>query len=327
MTEPEKRKFSEADIDGADDDEDVHPVARAKTYERFTDEIAVASHKIGAVIGPRGSVVKEIIRRSSCKVVVETDDPPRVVFSSEISQECVEEAKALVERVLLEGNIFLKDSTNGFDRGASREDDSRDDRATIECPGDRVGVVIGASGTVIHDLIARSGASITVNNDAPSANGSKKINITGSVNQVREATRLVNLVITKGPAALNNSQHRQPEPLHNSHNVHNSHNSHNNYSTPHVQHVQPSPPLVIVMELDIPQDRIAVVIGAKGMVLNEIMARSRAKIVIKQDVPEGTSPKVVFTGTQDQIGLGMVLVSAVIADGPSALVTLGTFFT
>jgi polyribonucleotide nucleotidyltransferase len=71
--------------------------------------------------------------------------------------------------------------------------------------------------------------------------------------------------------------------------------------------------------MEIASDRVAVVIGSRGLVLSEIKSRSRCKIVITQDVSASSTSKVLFTGMQDDIDFAMELVQRVVNEGPKAL--------
>jgi len=44
---------------------------------------------------------------------------------------------------------------------------------------------------------------------------------------------------------------------------------------------------VVSDQLEMPKDKVGITIGAKGVVIQEIMRRSCCKIIIDQDVPEG----------------------------------------
>lgn len=47
--------------------------------------------------------------------------------------------------------------------------------------------------------------------------------------------------------------------------------------------------------MDCPQERVANVIGSRGIVINDIMRRTGCKIVINQDVPDGKPAAVEIT--------------------------------
>lgn len=73
---------------------------------------------------------------------------------------------------------------------------------------------------------------------------------------------------------------------------------------------------VLAESMDIAKEKVGPTIGAKGVVIQDIMRRSGCKIIIEQ---ETTPCKVVFTGTRAQIDAAVNLVQLVVANGASAL--------
>ena len=343
MAEPEKRKYSEAGISENEDDEDIsHRVAKAKTYETYEESIPCPVSKVGSVIGPRGLVVKEIMRQTQCKVVVleARGELPRVLIS-EGTEENIHRAKLIIERIFEEGNGFIRAS---FESNLEEEEVFEGDSELIEmdCPLDRVGAVIGSKGVILRELMSKSGAKITLGT-ADIREGDyvyRRITVGGTPRQVQVARDLI-IGVIKGGLEVISELLQGIKP---------SRSSSSEYDRGSFERerdgrfdrggggmearergfrpgMMPSSgrsssslsSASMTTEMDIPKDRIAVVIGTKGTILNEIMGRTGCKIIINQDVPEHISPKVIFTGTHEQIGPAMVLVSAVMADGPQAL--------
>jgi far upstream element-binding protein len=71
--------------------------------------------------------------------------------------------------------------------------------------------------------------------------------------------------------------------------------------------------------LDMPREKVGIVIGTRGTIVQDIMARSGCKVVLNQDVPEGTPCKAIITGYPDQIDVAKSLILSVISHGPSGI--------
>jgi polyribonucleotide nucleotidyltransferase len=140
MAETEKRKFSETideDLDAADD-EATKRAAKAKILHAYDDEMSFPRAKVGMLIGPKGSNVKEIMRQSGCKIVVdqrgEGGDVMIYFRQDTASKEGILLAKTLIAKLLGEGCTFLRaedERTNATTKGVSM----------IKCPHERVGYV------------------------------------------------------------------------------------------------------------------------------------------------------------------------------------------
>jgi len=73
------------------------------------------------------------------------------------------------------------------------------------------------------------------------------------------------------------------------------------------------------VHMEIEPAKVGAVIGAKGVIINEIMKRSGAKIIVNQDFPGGAPQRVVIQGNMKQVTDARPLLVAVIAEGPHAL--------
>ncbi|CAM9380086.1 unnamed protein product, partial [Ectocarpus fasciculatus] len=252
-----------------------------------TEEMDCPQVKVGTVIGARGIIVQEIMRRSGCKIVVNQDGfpdgvPRKVVFTGQPAQ--IQIAKQLVSAVIAEGPSAIQTTgTDGSDAALQISE--------MDCPPDKVGIVIGSRGVIIQDIMRKSGCKIVVSQHVPAGNPCI-VQITGKAFQIAEAKRLVTAVIENGPLALNG--------------VDNSGASGADLD-------------VTTEEMECPADKVGIVIGAKGVIVNEIMRRSGVKVVINQDVPAGQPNIVVFTGPRYRIATAKNLVTSVITGGPNAL--------
>jgi far upstream element-binding protein len=70
--------------------------------------------------------------------------------------------------------------------------------------------------------------------------------------------------------------------------------------------------------MEIPQERVGQVIGAKGAVIQDIQSRSGARVAVHQNFPPGVPRQVEIQGTREQINLGLELVRRIVETGPAA---------
>jgi rRNA processing protein Krr1/Pno1 len=255
----------------------------------LTEEMDCPQAKVGTVIGARGIIVQEIMRRSGCKIVVNQDGfpdgaPRKVVLTGHAAQILI--AKQLVSAVIAEGPSAIQ--TVGVGDGS---DGAALQISEMDCPPDKVGIVIGSRGVIIQDIMRKSGCKIVVNQHVP-AGSPCVVQITGKAFQITEAKRLVTAVIENGPLALNGLDAT-------------------NASGADLD--------VGTEEMECPADKVGIVIGAKGVIVNEIMRRSGTKVVINQEVPAGEPNVVVITGPKYRIATAKNLIASVITGGPNAL--------
>jgi rRNA processing protein Krr1/Pno1 len=237
-------------------------------------------------------IIQEIMRRSGCKIVINQNNfpdgaPRKVVITGSSSQ--IPIAKSLVEAVINEGPGAIQEKLGeeGFD-----VDSSALVLSEMECPSEKVGIVIGSRGVIIQEIMRRSGCKIVVNQRVPDGAPSI-VQITGKQHQIDNAKRLINSVIQNGPLALNGPS---------------------DVGTNISLDVD-----IVTEQVDCPAEKVGIVIGAKGVIINEIMRRSGTKIVINQDVPKGSPNIVVITGPRYRISAAKGLIANVISGGPSAL--------
>lgn len=264
-------------------------VAPAAISNFVSEEMECPHNKVGMVIGSKGVIIQEIMHRSNCKVVVYQDglpdgQPRNVVITGAPGQVVI--AKQLITAVIQEGPTILQTQAPGVN--------SNEPTVTEEmsCPPEKVGLVIGSKGIIIQEIMRRSYCKITVNQNFPDGEP-RMVNITGKAPQIEIAKALVAIVIANGPSALNQSGLG----------VASSSN--------------------VTEEMDCPQEKVGIVIGAKGVIVQDIMRRCGCKITINQDFPDGQPRRVVFTGSPHQVEMGKNLVNAVIAHGPSAVQNMG----
>ena len=265
------------------------PTTSGTTNDIVTEEMECPHNKVGVVIGSKGVIIQDIMHRSNCKIVVYQDglpdgEPRTVVITGPASQVVV--AKQLINAVIQEGPTVLQTQAPGV---SSSEPTVTEE---MSCPPEKVGLVIGSKGVIIQEIMRRSYCKITVNQNFPDGEP-RMVNITGKAPQIEIAKALVALVIANGPSALSQS------------------------------HLGVTPSSNITEEMDCPQEKVGIVIGAKGVIVQDIMRRCGCKITINQDFPDGQPRRVVFTGSHHQVEMGKNLVNAVIAHGPTAVQNMG----
>jgi len=254
----------------------------------ISDEMECPHAKVGMVIGSKGVIIQEIMSRSNCKVVVYQDglpdgQPRNVVITGTPSNVAI--AKQLITAVIQEGPTILQTQAPGLNNNEPTVTEE------MSCPPEKVGLVIGSKGVIIQEIMRRSYCKITVNQNFPDGEP-RMVNITGKPTQIEIAKALVAIVIANGPSALNQSGL--------------------GVSTGY-----------ITEEMDCPQEKVGIVIGAKGVIVQDIMRRCGCKITINQDFPDGQPRRVVFTGSRHQVDMGKNLVNQVIAHGPAAVQNIG----
>ena len=267
----------------------VTPPAATTPSNVVSEEMECPHNKVGMVIGSKGVIIQEIMHRSNCKVVVYQDglpdgQPRNVVITGAVSQVAI--AKQLIAAVILEGPTILQTQAPGLNNNEPTVTEE------MSCPAEKVGLVIGSKGIIIQEIMRRSYCKITVNQNFPDGEP-RMVNITGKATQIEIAKALVAIVIANGPSALNQSG------------------------------LGVSSSSNVTEEMDCPQEKVGIVIGAKGVIVQDIMRRCGCKITINQDFPDGQPRRVVFTGSPHQVEMGKNLVNAVIAHGPAAVQNMG----
>ena len=252
------------------------------------DEIDCGKSMVRKLIGPKGAVIQEISRRSGCEITIpdrfQNSDELKKVKISSSNEDSIEVAKSLIGNVMEHGQSAL----NG-----SNTPNTPLEFMTMGCPQDKVASVIGARGTVINDIMRRTGCRVVINQDV--AEGEVAIvEMSGHQPQLNEVKMLVNKVIEDGPQSISLS------PL-------------LGLST------GPNANRIVTDVMEIPKFKVGVAIGTKGVIIQEIMRRTTCKIVIDQDVPDGQPCRVHFSGLPTQVQSAKTILSSVIKYGPTAL--------
>ena len=71
--------------------------------------------------------------------------------------------------------------------------------------------------------------------------------------------------------------------------------------------------------IEIAPDKVAHVIGSKGAIIQELQARTGAKIYVNQEFPPGVNRQVLISGSPAQVKTARELVNLILANGPTAI--------
>mmetsp|Transcript_33625 Transcript_33625/g.24650 ORF Transcript_33625/g.24650 Transcript_33625/m.24650 type:complete len:493 (+) Transcript_33625:3-1481(+) len=74
-----------------------------------------------------------------------------------------------------------------------------------------------------------------------------------------------------------------------------------------------------MMIVEIPHDRVGQIIGTKGMIIQDIQARSGCQAKVNQDFPPGVPRQVEFRGTKATMNAGLELVRRILEFGPASI--------
>jgi far upstream element-binding protein len=73
-------------------------------------------------------------------------------------------------------------------------------------------------------------------------------------------------------------------------------------------------------KIEVAPDKVGHIIGSKGLIIQDIQAKSGCKILIKQEgIPPHANREVTFTGTREQVNNARKLVDLVLQQGPTAV--------
>lgn len=115
------------------------------------------------------------------------------------------------------------------------------------------------------------------------------VEMTGQSSQIEEVKSLISKVLQNGPQSISLLQPQFAGP----------------------------PGQIITDSMEMPKEKVGITIGAKGVVIQEIMRRTGCKVVIDQ--PEGLPCKAQFSGTFPQIETAKAMIISVMNSGPSVL--------
>ncbi|KAK1436659.1 hypothetical protein QVD17_02441 [Tagetes erecta] len=176
-----------------------------------------------------------------------------------------------------------------------KEQSTFDDQPTsrrMEIPSNKVGVLIGKSGDTIRTLQYSSGARIQITRDSeadPNA-ATRPVQLIGSIESINKAERLIKEVIAEADAG------GSPSLIARGFSVHSS-------------------GIGEQLHLQVPNEKVGVIIGKGGETIKNLQTRSGARIqLIPQHLPEGDQSKertVRVTGDRRQIEMAKEMIKEV----------------
>lgn len=263
----------------------------------------VPHDRVGAVIGGHGTVIKSLQEKSGATIQVhnETMRNDHKLFTIFGYPSQIETAIQLVSEIVgrtRSGHVTPTASSERSSHYASvshhpNPRSASDLRRTMYVPTSCVGLVIGRNGDTIRNLQDRSGADIKVTPDQQSSPGqpNRPIALTGSEDAITMAFRLINDIVV-------DARSRRHSP-----------------STPPVGGTINGEPVIMEI-LSVPNEKVGLIIGRKGVAIRELQMRSGAKIQVTKDDSsvhtDGTRP-VTITGTRAQVEDARSLIAAKIS--------------
>jgi len=175
---------------------------------KITTEVPCPKEKVGAIIGSKGSVVRELIKATGTQISVADDvvnyQASKVPYVSANSSNGLVEVRVVTIRgyaedvskavTMIEDIIKLSYKSDSNDN-PSGSYDSYDLTDSLLCPIDKVGEIIGWRGSVIKNLSVQSGAKIVLS-DCIESTSNKLIEIKGTNEQVHSAKKLIQEILT-----------------------------------------------------------------------------------------------------------------------------------
>ncbi len=203
----------------------------------------------------------------------------------------------------------------------------------MDCPHDKVKLVIGAKGVIIKNIMKRSKTTIIIDEKFPEGHP-RKVEIRGKADHILVAKQLIACVIEHGPTILDEDKSGATASIEGRVKSGTVLSSATKSRSPD----QLSGEIVSIL---CPADKISIVIGAKGVIINEISRRSNAQISIDEDPRNSIAEtakallsetinssdsnelsdlrRIEIRGTLEEIEVAKGLIESVVANGPNVL--------
>lgn len=267
----------------------------------ITVNMSCPQDRVPALIGPKGVTVQSIIKQSGCnKIFVDQDFPDGVPRQVNITgkPQSVSIAVSLVTQLLAEGSLVISP-------GELPTVVPSEDLPVMVCPHSKVASLIGPQGGHVNEIMRRSGARVQVIQEGVPDGVDRKLSFSGTTEQVLEARQLVQQLLIEGPTFLFATLLASGAT----------------YTGPQLVSgmVAQTPSGSLIAEDDIQPEKVRVVIGSKGVTINEMMARSGCRININQNFPLGMPHRINYCGSKDQIEVARFLVSICVEKGLGGL--------
>ena len=211
---------------------------------------------------------------------------------------------------------------------------------------ENIDILMNSRGAMLNDIMTKSGSQISVKNDAltpdEAENGMMCLQVGGNSSEVEYALSLIKSYTgQQGSTTRDNSNPHSPMKTSPSGNDYVGHGFGRDFdiyesvystlsasSSPYDQRDQePLSPNADTLYLDCPQEKVKLVIGAKGVVIKSIMRRTKTVIVIDEKFPEGHPRKVEIKGKAENIRQAQQMIQSVIDSGPTSIDEYGELQT
>ncbi|MEW5315691.1 MAG: hypothetical protein WDW38_007101 [Sanguina aurantia] len=231
-------------------------------------------------------VVSDVVNAASApeSVIIASAADPAINAAVEAARA---HAASIAEKFAAEANGDNKRKFDGEEGPDSKKNHSDHSQAAMEgggeiteivnCPGDKVGRIIGRMGATIKDLQSRTGTRIQVDQKVPG--DQKPITITGSRADVEHAKRAISEVLTSdAPSSVPGDTSRS---------------------------------------IECPQGIVGRIIGRGGETIRSLQQASNAHILVDQNFPEGAPRKVTISGRPESVERAYKMITELIDGEPS----------
>jgi rRNA processing protein Krr1/Pno1 len=234
--------------------------------------------KVGVLIGFKGVVIKDIMHRTNTHVIIH-ENTAGFSRSVEIhgAPANVNTAKVMVNAVIEFGASSLNEDINTLSNMLRERISNHEKKAQevhrVEFPEEKIGLMIGSKGSMVKQIMNISGAKILISEKRSDTNPNcRVVEIKGDTESIGIAKTLLDSLTHLEPhfQAVANKSPNQQQPAH-------------------------------CMEMQLPADKVGLLIGSKGSVIKEIMTQSGAKISINADYTNESSRIVLIRGGRDEI--------------------------
>eukprot|EP00602_Paraphysomonas_sp_CaronLab_P010031 CAMPEP_0185037058 /NCGR_PEP_ID=MMETSP1103-20130426/30949_1 /TAXON_ID=36769 /ORGANISM="Paraphysomonas bandaiensis, Strain Caron Lab Isolate" /LENGTH=981 /DNA_ID=CAMNT_0027574859 /DNA_START=536 /DNA_END=3481 /DNA_ORIENTATION=- len=167
--------------------------------------------KVAKIIGRKGTVLREIRKLSECEIIIDQDTKSRSKKSStgsisdqtDFSPYASSDSSLQVIKIIgtpIQIETARKLISDVIDIGPAVALGMK--TVTVECPVDKVPLIIGIKGLTSKEMMRRSGCKIHVNEDTAENLTTCTIELTGTDEQLAQAQKLISHVLEFGTKAL-----------------------------------------------------------------------------------------------------------------------------
>jgi rRNA processing protein Krr1/Pno1 len=278
-------------------------------------EVECPFEKVGVLIGFRGVVIKDIMHRSNTVVVIQEESTGGFSRTVEIrgGRANVVHAKILVQAVIEFGASSLTEEISVLTRAINEKHTKQFvpkkavEILKIEFPDEKIGLMIGSKGSMVKQIMNISGAKVLISDHRSDTDQSYRIvEIKGGADEIKVAKTLIESLINLEP-------HFQT--------IGNKNNSRGEYGAPGSDNGGSgnSDQSDLCMEMQLPADKVGLLIGSKGHIIKEIMRHSGARISINADYTDENVRIVLIRGYRDAIVRAHSVMVDVLKNGHSRL--------